>query len=95
MDVAGVRVKENCKVHSSILCDSVVLKPKASVSRCLPNIMFNDTFYVLFTLLSKRGCVLSFGVIVGEGVVLPPYTRLSRISKKSKVFILSRVLCCK
>lgn len=36
-------------------------------------------------MLKCRGCVLAFGVIVGTGVELPEYTRLSRISKKSKV----------
>jgi hypothetical protein len=31
--------------------------------------------------LLPRGCVLSFGVVVGQGVSIQPYTRLSRISK--------------
>jgi translation initiation factor eIF-2B subunit epsilon len=32
-----------------------------------------------------RGCVLSFGVVVGQSVALPEYTRLSRISKADSV----------
>jgi translation initiation factor eIF-2B subunit epsilon len=60
---AGVRIMENSRVQSSILCDKVVVKANAVV---------------------QRGCVLAFGVVVGEGINLPQYTRLSRICKKAK-----------
>jgi cytoskeletal protein CcmA (bactofilin family) len=38
-----------------------------------------------------RGCVLSFGVVVGQGIALPEYTRMSRISKADAVIM--RIMC--
>ncbi|KAK1932361.1 putative translation initiation factor eIF-2B subunit epsilon [Phytophthora citrophthora] len=66
-------IGENVKIDGSFLWSNVVVEDGAVVT----NAILCDNVVVKRGAVIGEGCVLSFGVVIGEGFKLPPFTKVT------------------
>ncbi|POM78685.1 Translation initiation factor eIF-2B subunit epsilon [Phytophthora palmivora] len=67
-------VGENVSIDGSFLWSNVVVEDGAVVT----NAILCDNVVVKRGAVISEGCVLSFGVVIGEGFTLPPFTKVTK-----------------
>ncbi|GMF15313.1 unnamed protein product [Phytophthora lilii] len=70
----GCVVGENVTIDGSFLWSNVVVEDGAVVT----NAILCDNVVVKRGAVIGEGCVLSFGVVIGEGFTLPPFTKVTK-----------------
>eukprot|EP00937_MAST-01D_sp_MAST-1D-sp2_P006801 g6801.t1 len=76
----GCKVGTGAVVTGSTLWEGVVVEDGARVDRAL----LCDGVVVRAGAVVGRGCVLSFGVVVGAGHVVPPFTRVTKVEEEDE-----------
>ncbi|GMG16501.1 unnamed protein product [Phytophthora fragariaefolia] len=70
----GCAIGENVTIDGSFLWSNVVVEDGAVVT----NAILCDNVVIKRGAVVGEGCVLSFGVVIGEGFKLPPYTKVTK-----------------